>query len=122
MDKQVELQIQAKLNKGVYLVQLTGDITKKSGKQLLDWHHWEAGLPGQSKRLVLDFGRVNYINSAGIGDLIRLVRMGKDGLYQSGCFGLNYHYEKLFHMVGLTRWLTIYPSEWAALDTETEVG
>jgi len=122
MGIQEELLIKAKTNKGVYLLQLTGDITKKSGKQLLEWHNWEAGLPEQSEKLILDLGRVNYINSSGIADLIRLVRIGKDGLYKSGCFGLNYHYEKLFHMVGLTKWLTIYPSEWAAMDTETEVG
>lgn len=111
-----ELEIKCETKKEVFLLRLAGDLTKVSGDELLKWHAWEAGLPEGAARLVIDFSQVPYINSAGIAALIRLVRIGKDGLYQAGCFGVNYHYEKLFKMVGLTRWLTIYPSEWTALE------
>jgi len=114
MDKQ-ELIIQGERKKDVYLLRLQGDITKPSGEELLRWVDWEKGLPDQLPRLVLDLSSVPYINSAGIAYLIRLVRLGQEGGFETSCFGVSYHYEKLFQMVGLTRWLTICPSEWAAM-------
>lgn len=115
MDTQEELHITGEHKKNAFVLRLKGDITKKSGEELLKWMDWEGGLPEQLPRLVLDLSSVTYINSAGIAYLIRLVRLGNAGAFETACFGTSYHYEKLFVMVGLTRWLTIYPSEWAAL-------
>lgn len=111
-----ELSIISEIKGEILLLRLEGDITKESGDELLKWHEWEGGLPDGTTSLVIDFARVPYINSAGLAALIRLVRIGKNGLYRSRCFGVNYHHEKLFTMVGLTRWLSIYHSEWAALE------
>ena len=110
------LSISEETRQGVYILRLAGEITKDAGEELLRWRNWESGLPGGETSLMVDFSKVTYINSAGIAALIRLFRLGSTGLYLSLCFGLNYHYEKLFIMVGLNKYLTIYPNEWIALD------
>lgn len=110
-----ELIIKEEIKPDVYILRLSGDITKTSGDALLQWRNWEAGLPDGIAALLVDFSRVSYINSAGIAALIRFFRFG-GGLYRSGCFGLHYHYEKLFTMVGLNKYLRVYPSEWSAVE------
>ncbi|MDT3705113.1 MAG: STAS domain-containing protein [Thermincola sp.] len=111
-----ELIIKEEIKEGVFLLHLTGDITKTSGDELLRWRKWEEGLPEGIPCLIINFDEVQYINSAGIAALIRLVRLGVNDRYRSGCYGLSYHYEKLFTMVGLTKYIRIFPSEWAAVD------
>lgn len=111
-----ELTIKEELKSDVYILRLSGDITKNSGDFLLQWRSWETGLPEGKTALLVDFSRVSYINSAGIAALIRLFRIGSSGLYRSGCFNLHYHYEKLFLMVGLNKYLKLYPSEWSAME------
>ena len=110
------LSISEETKQGVYILRLSGEITKETGDELLRWRTWESGLPGGETTLMVDFSKVSYINSAGIAALIRLFRSGSSGLYLSICFGLHYHYEKLFTMVGLNKYLTVYPNEWIALD------
>lgn len=111
-----ELIIEEEIKPCVYMLRLSGDITKTSGDVLLQWRNWEAGLPDGITALLIDFSGVSYINSSGIAALIRLFRFGNGGLYRSACFGLHYHYEKLFTMVGLNKYLRIYPSEWSAVE------
>lgn len=111
-----ELIIKEEIKSDVYILRLSGDITKNSSYALLKWRNWESGLPDRITVLLVDFSGVSYINSAGIAALIRLFRLGSGGLYRSGCFNLHYHYEKLFLMVGLNKYLKIYPSEWSAVE------
>lgn len=111
-----ELTLRSEIKQGVYILRLSGDVTKSSGDFLLQWQNWESGLPEGISALLVDFSGVTYINSAGIAALIRLFRIGSTGLYRCGCFNLHYHYEKLFSMVGLDKYLKLYPSEWAAID------
>lgn len=111
-----ELMIQEEQKQGCLLLHLSGDITKTSGDTLLRLHKWEDGLGSGNHSLILNFSDASYINSAGIASLIRLVRLGTRGGYRTGCYGLHYHYEKLFKMVGLTKYMEIFPSEWVAVE------
>ena len=111
-----ELLIKEEIKPDAYILRLSGEITKNTGEELLLLRNWESGLPEGITSLMIDFSKVSYINSAGIAALIRLFRLGGGGLYRSGCFGLHYHYEKLFMMVGLNKYLTIFPSEWSAME------
>lgn len=111
-----ELTITGETKSGITLLHLSGDITKTSGEALLRWQKWEEGLEDGNHALLINFTNVSYINSAGIASLIRLVRLGTRGRYRTACYGLHYHYEKLFKMVGLTTCMEIFPSEWAAID------
>jgi anti-anti-sigma factor len=112
----VDLNIVEERKEGVLLLHLTGEITKPTGDHLLRWRPWEEGLGNQAHVLLINFTGITYINSAGMAALIRLARLGARGNYRTGCYGLHYHYEKLFTMVGLTRYMEVYPSEWAAIE------
>src|SRR5690606_1290153 len=97
------------------ILDLQGDIAKDAEDMLMSLNQWEQGLDGKTF-LVLNFLQVPYINSAGIAILIRLVRYGIKGKYQTFAFGLSAHYQKLFKMVGLTEYMMIYPDEYSVLE------
>lgn len=103
------------LRKGEHSItlDLRGDLTKKAEQTLLESRAWQDGLEGGRRFLVLNFTDVPYINSTGIALLIRLVRFGKKGGFQTLAFGLHAHYQKLFRMVGLTEYMLICPSEYS---------
>lgn len=97
------------------LLRLAGDLTKTTEGILLNMYDWELGLGEGIRYLVLNVSEVPYMNSAGIAMLIRISRAGKKGGYQTFACGLTAHYQKLFHMVGLTDYIIIYPDEYSVL-------
>ncbi len=98
------------------ILDMQGDLTKKVEDDLLKLHKWEQGLEGDRDYLILDLSKVPYINSAGIAILIRLIRYGQKGNFQTFAYGVTPHYEKLFRMVGLTEYMMIYPDEYSVLE------
>lgn len=111
-----ELIITSEVVNETLLITLKGDLTKTSGERLLHFHQWEQGLPNNLSILIINFDHVNYINSAGIAYLIRLCRLLNGNHITIRAFGLEYHYEKMFSIVGLSRYISHYPSQWAAVD------
>jgi anti-sigma B factor antagonist len=67
------------------------------------------------KRILLDFKGVEYLNSSGIALVIQvLMEANKSGQTVAIC-GLTPHFTKVFTMVGITKYATLYPDEAAAL-------
>lgn len=97
------------------ILDLQGDLTKQAEEYLLKLRKWEEGLEPGHKYLILNFTRSPYINSAGIALLIRLVRSGRNNGFQTFGYGVTSHYMKMFRMVGLTEYMSIYPDEYAVL-------
>lgn len=97
------------------VIRLSGDLTKTTGESLLRFRDWETGLGDGIRYLVLNLGSVPYINSSGIALLIRIARAGRQGNYKVFACGISPHYRKLFHMVGLTEYMMIYPDEYSIL-------
>lgn len=99
----------------VWILDLQGDLTKTVETDLFSLQNWEDGLEQGGSYLIFNFTEVGYINSLGIAVLIRIVR----ALHKAGCpafaCGLSPHYAKLFRMVGLTEYMTIYDDEYAIL-------
>lgn len=98
-----------------YVLDISGDLTKSSEEVLLHLNPWEQGLGKGGRFLVINFRDVPYINSAGIALLIRIVRAGLKGGYETFAYGLSSHYQKLFRMIGLTEHMMIYPDEYAIM-------
>ena len=66
-------------------------------------------------RILLDFKGVEYLNSSGIALVIQvLMEANKSGQTVAIC-GLTPHFTKVFTMVGITKYATLYPDEAAAL-------
>ena len=117
-----ELDIIEEVKDKVLILHLNGDITKASGEYLLRYKEWDQSLGNEIGGVALNFSKVDYINSSGIASLIRLARLLSKGSYPVGCYNLTFHYEKLFKMVGLLKIITIYPSEWSAVEELSKHG
>ena len=65
--------------------------------------------------ILLNFTSVGYINSAGISLLISLLAESLPNERTMMACCLSPHYQKIFRMVGLTSFLSVFESEAAAL-------
>lgn len=100
----------AEREEGMQFLRLSGDITREAEEEFkkilpLD----EISIP-----VVLDFAGVDYINSAGLALLIGLVRRCRKTDRPVGAVCLSAHYRKIFYMVGLNDYITVFDSEDAA--------
>jgi len=57
--------------------------------------------------VLLDFGQVEHIDSAGITILVGLAARMRDAQAQLAAYGLSPHYRKIFHMVGLDDYIVV---------------
>jgi anti-anti-sigma factor len=67
------------------------------------------------KIVLLDFTKVDYINSSGIALVIQMLIEASNSGLKVGTFGLSPHFTKVFTMVGIARYAGIFPSQTDAL-------
>ncbi len=96
----------------ITVLRFSGDITSASEAAILGTYQ---GLPADTaKRILLDFSKVEYINSSGIALIIQLMyAAGKNG-QAIQTFGLTPHFQKVFTMVGITKYTRLHPDEASA--------
>lgn len=66
-------------------------------------------------RILLRFDENAYINSGGIALLIQMLAQTKKRNQTVGITGLSAHFQKIFHMVGITKFAKIYGTTEEAL-------
>jgi anti-anti-sigma factor len=67
------------------------------------------------RTVLLDFSRLDYMNSSGIGLLVTLlIRANRQG-QRIGAFGLTAHYRDIFELTRLDEAIHIYDGEAAAI-------
>jgi anti-anti-sigma factor len=95
----------------VTVLRFQGDITSTSQSAVLGTYE---GLPESVKRILLDFSKVEYLNSSGIALVIQMmIAAGKRG-QTIQTFGLTPHFQKVFTMVGITKYTSLHPDEASA--------
>jgi len=95
----------------VTVLRFAGDITSTSQSAVLGTYE---GLPESVKRIILDFSKVEYLNSSGIALVIQMmIAAGKRG-QKIQTFGLTPHFQKVFTMVGITKYTSLHPDEVSA--------
>jgi anti-anti-sigma regulatory factor len=57
---------------------------------------------------------VDYINSSGIALVIQMLMEANKNSQKIAAFGLTPHFQKVFTMVGITKYASLYPDEAAA--------
>jgi anti-anti-sigma factor len=97
----------------VSIIDIKGDITSTTGQPIEDAYH-EVTAAG-AKKLLLVFAADCYINSGGIAILIGILSESKKKDQKFRMTGLTPHFQKIFAMVGLTKYAQILASEDAAL-------
>ena len=106
MQKENEIRIETRGS--VTVLDIHGDVTTFS-EPFLNQAYKTANDQGAGK-LILKFDEKAYINSGGIALLIQLLAETKKKNQQIGIAGLSPHFQKIFHMVGITKFAKIYTS------------
>jgi anti-anti-sigma factor len=97
----------------VTVLRFEGDIASTSKDAVLGTYH---GLSKESAKLVLlDFSKVDYINSSGIALVIQMLIEASNSDQKVFAFGLSAHFTKVFTMVGITKYAGLFPSQHEAL-------
>jgi len=97
----------------VAVLRFEGDIASTSKDAVLGAYQ---SIPKQSIKIVLlDFSKVDYINSSGIALVIQLLIEASNAGQKVFAFGLSPHFTKVFTMVGITKYAGLFPSQAEAL-------
>ncbi|HEY1646542.1 MAG TPA: STAS domain-containing protein [Terracidiphilus sp.] len=97
----------------VTVLRFEGDIASTSKDAVLGAYH---SLPKETSKLILlDFTRVDYINSSGIALVIQLLIEAANAAQKVYAFGLSAHFTKVFTMVGITKYAQLFPDQNAAI-------
>jgi anti-sigma B factor antagonist len=97
----------------VTVLRYEGDIASTSKDAVLGTYQ---NLPKQTNKLVLlDFTKVDYINSSGIALVIQMLIEASNSGQKVYAFGLSPHFTKVFTMVGITKYAGLFPGQTEAL-------
>jgi anti-sigma B factor antagonist len=97
----------------VTVLRFEGDIASTSKDAVLGTFQ---NLPKQTAKLVLlDFSKVDYINSSGIALVIQMLIEATNSGQKVSAFGLSAHFTKVFTMVGITKYAGLFPGQPEAL-------
>jgi len=112
MNKDLEITVSAKGD--VSIISIKGEVTAVTGEAIEKAY---ADLnSNNAKKILLCFDEKSYINSGGIAILIGMVSESRKREQIIRITGLSEHFQKIFNMVGLTKYTQVFPSEELALD------
>lgn len=95
------------------VIDVTGDVTAASESVLMS--AYEQAIGQGARRLVLNFGGLEYMNSGGIGMLVTLLIRANRQHKKLAAYGLSDHYREIFELTRLDEAITIYDNEQTAL-------
>ncbi len=98
----------------VTAIHFTGDISSASKEAVLGTY--KALDQTLHPVLLLDFKGVEYLNSSGIALVIQVLMSAAKASQKVAIAGLTPHFVKVFTMVGITKYATLYQDEAAALE------
>jgi anti-sigma B factor antagonist len=106
-------QLKSPTGEPVTVLRFEGDIASTSKDAVLG--AYQALPKGTTKLILLDFTGVEYINSSGIALVIQLLIEASNAGQKVCAFGLSAHFTKVFTMVGITKYASLYPTQAEAL-------
>jgi len=109
-----DIEVSTRVKGEVSVIDIKGDVTALTGEPIEDAYK-EVSNTG-AKKILLYFDKQGYINSGGIAILIGLVSESRKKEQVIRITGLSDHFQKIFGMVGLSKYTQIFQSEEAALE------
>ncbi len=97
----------------VTVLRFEGDIASTSKDAVLG--AYQALPKATSKIILLDFTKVDYINSSGIALIIQVLIEASNSGQKVYAYGLSAHFIKVFTMVGITKYAQLFPDQAAAI-------
>jgi anti-sigma B factor antagonist len=105
--------LKTELKGSVGIISLSGEVSSDVEELFLK-AYLEVTQAG-STRILFRFNEGCFITSAGIALIIIIAGKAQEAKQSMGAVGLSSHYQKIFDMIGLTEYLTIFQGEDAAL-------
>ncbi|HTX00838.1 MAG TPA: STAS domain-containing protein, partial [Acidimicrobiales bacterium] len=100
---------------GVAVIDISGEVTSACEPVLMS--AYEKASTNDTRRLVLNFSGLEYMNSGGIGMLVTLlVRVNRQN-QQLAAFGLSDHYRQILSLTRLDEAIAVHDDEPSALGT-----
>ena len=87
------------------VVELRGTVNRAAKEQMEAAYGEAAAVPGE---IVLDFSKVDYINSTGIAVIVGVLAMARAEDRKVGALGLTDHYKEVFEITRLADFMNIY--------------
>jgi anti-sigma B factor antagonist len=109
------MQLEERSIGDVVIVVVSGDITLNSGGEVLLKDKVRSLLEQGQKKLVLDLGRVSYVDSAGLGELVQAHATTKNKGGVLKLLGINKRLKDLLTITKLVTVFDTYDTESAAL-------
>ncbi len=97
----------------VSVLRFEGDIASTSKEAVLG--AYQALSKETVKLVLLDFTKVDYINSSGIALVIQMMIEASNAGQKVFAFGLSPHFTKVFTMVGITKYAGLFPGQAEAM-------
>jgi anti-anti-sigma factor len=98
---------------GLAVIELTGDINALSEAALNEAYREAETLTTDT--ILLDFAKVDYINSTGIALIVGLLAEARKSHRTLVVSGLSDHYAEIFRITRLSDFMTMYPDRESAL-------
>lgn len=93
------------LDQTIFVLELVGDITAASEGALIQ--AYQTASEKGARILVLDFSRLAYMNSSGIGLLVTMLVRAKRQNQKMAAVGLDDHYRQIFNLTRLNEAIPI---------------
>ena len=100
-------------SESVSVIDIDGEITAAREAALMDAYGRASG--DNTRRLVLNFTGLEYMNSSGIGLLVTMLVRANRNHQRLLAYGLSEHYRQIFELTRLDEAIGIYDDEAAAL-------
>jgi anti-anti-sigma factor len=106
-------QINSPAGHPVTVLRFEGDIASTSKEAVLGTYQ---ALPKATNKIILlDFTKVDYINSSGIALVIQMLIEAANSGQKVYAYSLSPHFTKVFTMVGITKYAGLFPSQAEAM-------
>jgi len=100
------------IDQAASVIDINGEITAHSEQLLMDAYARASG--PQTRIVILNFARLDYMNSGGIGLLVTMLVRANRQKQKLCAYGLNEHYRQIFELTRLDEAIGIYEDERAA--------
>ncbi|HLY29108.1 MAG TPA: STAS domain-containing protein [Aggregatilineales bacterium] len=97
------------INTQVNVIDIQGDVNTQTENALVD--SFARASSGDVQVVALNFAKLEYMNSSGIGLLVMLLIRAQRQQQRLVAFGLNDHYRQIFELTRLNEAITLYANE-----------
>lgn len=104
-----EVQVNLRLEGKLAIIDIVGDVTSFAEKKLVA--AFDKAAAHHATCVILNFGGVGYVNSAGMSIIITLLTRSQNLGQALRAYGLSEHFQKIFDMVGLLKYMPHFTGE-----------